>query len=105
MKVTLIPLLAATLAGGNVFGQNVLPDDYPNNPPGFVLPIPADGRASANGRINYVEDRDVFSFQVGANATLTVYSTGTTDTNGVLKRLSSAGWTNLVTEEGGTGNF
>ena len=99
-------LLALSLLCGSAFAQNVPPaDDFPNTPPGFALVIQADGTASANGRINYAEDLDVFSFQVGSNATLTVYATGTTDTKGVLRRQSSTGWSTLVTEEGGTGNF
>ena len=106
MKTTPALLLAVSLLCGTVAAQNDLPgDDFPNVSPGFALAVQADGTASANGRINYAEDLDVFSFQAGANATLTVYSTGTTDTKGVLRRQNSTGWTTVVTEEGGMGNF
>jgi hypothetical protein len=99
-------LAALALVGTSVRAQNTL-DDYPNAPPGFILPIASDG-ATANGRINYTEDRDVFSFQVGSNGGVRIYTTGTTDTNGVLRRASNSsasGWTTIVSEEGGTGNF
>src|SRR5687768_16176201 len=107
MKATL-PLLAVLLTGGNAAAQNNQPpDDYPNSPPGTPVPISADGNGSAGGVINYPDDRDVFSFQVGANSNLTVYTTGIVDTNGVLRRASNTvgGQITIATDEGGTGNF
>jgi hypothetical protein len=106
MKANPLILLAAALACGSTRAQNVLPaDDFPNLPPGFLLPILADGTGAINGRINFSTDTDAFGIQVGLNAVLTVYTTGTTDTRGVLRRQTSAGWVDVVAEEGGTGNF
>jgi len=99
-------LAAFVLAGSAAFAQNTL-DDYPNAPPGAPLAIQADGTASAAGRIHYAADLDVFSFQAGASGGVKIYTTGDTDTNGVLRRQSNtaSGWTTIVSEEGGTGNF
>ncbi len=97
---------AFALAGTSAVAQNTL-DDYPNAPPGFMLPIASDG-ATAGGRINYSTDLDVFSFQAGLNGGVRIYTTGNTDTNGVLRRASNSsasGWTTVASEEGGTGNF
>jgi hypothetical protein len=94
-------LLAALTTAASA--QNTL-DDYPNLPPGAALAMQPNGTASAN----YATDLDVFTFFVATPATLTVYTTGNTDTNGVLRRPgTSAGttWSVLATEEGGTGNF
>ena len=106
MKATPALLLAASLLCGSAFAQNVPPaDDYPNVSPGFPLVIQASGTASANGLINYADDLDVFSFQAGANGGVAVYTTGVTDTKGILRRQTSSGWSTVATEEGGTGNF
>ena len=107
MKNLLLLLAAALLAGGNAIAQNTA-DDFPNAPPGMMLPILADGTATITGRINSNTDLDVFSFQAGPNGGVRIYTTGTTDTNGVLRRQSSSaatGWTTITSEEGGTGNF
>lgn len=104
MKVTPVLLLTAAFLCSKATAQNTL-DDYPNAPPGAALVIQADGTAVVTGHINYGEDLDVLSFQAGSNATLTVYTTGTVDTKGVLRRATSTGNTTLVTEDGGTGNF
>lgn len=89
--------------------QNTV-DDWPNLPPGALLPILADGTGSASGSIQYATDTDAFNFIVPGPMQLTVYTTGTTDTNGVLKRASvtaagASGWVTVATEENGTDNF
>lgn len=106
------PSLAALLALLLIVpgqAQNTV-DDWPNLPPGAVLPILPDGTASVSGRIQYATDTDAFNFMVASPAQLTVYTTGTTDTNGVLKRASltaagTQGWETVAAEESGTENF
>lgn len=107
MKSNLLPLLVASALLTAGARAQILPpaDDFPNLPPGFMLPITPDGAATITGVINSNTDTDAFSFQVGLNGGVRIATTGTTDTNGTLKRQTSAGWTTVVSEEGGTGNF
>lgn len=107
MKLNPLPLLLVSALLPAVARAQILPpaDDYPNLPPGFMLPITPDGAATVTGVINSTTDTDAFSFQVGPNGGVRIATTGTTDTNGTLKRQTSAGWITVVSEDGGTGNF
>ncbi len=65
-----------------VRGGQALPFDDHGNAPGTATPIGVDSRTS--GRINYLGDNDFFSLQVGTAGTLTLSTTGSTDTYGYL---------------------
>ncbi len=65
-----------------VRGGQALPSDDHGNAPGTATPIGVDSRTS--GRINYLGDNDYFSLRVGTAGTLTLSTTGSTDTYGYL---------------------
>ncbi|HEX2749893.1 MAG TPA: choice-of-anchor D domain-containing protein, partial [Verrucomicrobiales bacterium] len=106
-----LSLIAAALFCQSAVAQNLPPaDDFPNSPPGSPLVIGPAGAVTVTGILNSAEDLDVFSFDVGSNTvgtatTLTVYTTGDVDTNGVLRRVGDATNPIIASDEGGTGNF
>ena len=82
------------------------PDDFPDNPPGFMLPLQptsTGGRVGGiGGRVDSSTDLDCFGFFLDVAATVTIYTTGTTDTRGVLR---AGNLEVLVTEDSGTAPF
>lgn len=61
--------------------STVVVDDYPNSI-ASAAPIPTN--TTTNGRIDFSGDQDVFSFQVESSGTLSLFTTGGTDTQGIL---------------------
>ena len=82
------------------------PDDFPDNPPGFMLPLQptsTGGRVGTiSGRIDSSTDLDCFGFFIETPSSVTLSTGGTLDTRGILR---TGNLEVLVSEDSGTAPF